>query len=134
MPCETPCQHEFGARPDVGGGPVAAIGAGHGEGERGLADEIDLIAQVGGVARGGLAALLGADARDDQAANTVAGEPDVEPAADERAVPTLAEHRIGRDGERRERGHKPRVFCKGTVIGDVEHLDDGQSRTPWRHR
>ena len=72
-------------------------GIGHREGQRRLADEIDLVAEIGGVARRRLAALLGADAGDDHAANAVLGQPDVEPAADERAVAALAEDGVRLD-------------------------------------
>ena len=49
--------------------------------------------------RGGLAALFGAYAGNDQAADTVLDEPDVEAAADECTVAAFVEDRVRGEGE-----------------------------------
>jgi hypothetical protein len=77
-----------------------AVGLHHVEGQRGVGHVVDLPAQVRGVAGGGFAALLGANAAHDQPADAVLGEPDIEPAVDQRAVAVLGEG--GGSMERRE--------------------------------
>jgi hypothetical protein len=62
---------------------------GHRKGERGVGDIIDLVARVRSMPRGSLTALFGADAGNDEAADAVLDEPDVEAAGDERTVATF---------------------------------------------
>src|SRR5262249_50829688 len=77
-----------------------------------------------------LAALLGADAADDQARDAVAHEPDVEAAADQGAVAALVEDDIRRD---RQAGHRLHVAGRereSAVVLDVEDLHDRNAARP----
>ena len=55
--------------------------------------------------RGSLTALFGADARNDEAADAVLNEPDIEAAADKRAVAAFVKDRVRGERELSERHH-----------------------------
>jgi hypothetical protein len=67
-------QYELGALADFYRRKSLSVCVLHREGERGFGDVIYLEAQIGAVARGGFAALLGTDARHHETANTALDE------------------------------------------------------------
>jgi hypothetical protein len=71
--------------------------------------------------------LFGANARNDDAPDAVRNQPDVETTADQRAVPTLLEDRVGRNLQRRESRHESGRFGEGAGLFDMEHLHDRNS-------
>jgi hypothetical protein len=70
-------------------------------------------------------ALLGANAGDDQAADTVLHEPDVEAAADESAMAAFVEGRVRREGKLRKGNDATRGERKGSRFLDVKNLQYG---------
>jgi hypothetical protein len=120
-------QDQLGALADLGGAEVAAAGVAHREGERGLADVVDLEAAVGGVARGGLAALLGADSGHRHPGDAAAGQPLLQRRARHRAVRVLleAQRRVER-GQLCHRLHQAGGMREGAVLLDVENAHDRQ--------
>ncbi|OIQ80006.1 hypothetical protein GALL_382400 [mine drainage metagenome] len=84
------------------------------------------------MARRRLAALLGADAADDDAAHAVADQPDVQPGADQRAVARLDE--LGRRRQRRQLGQRTHQAggSREGIVGllravGVQHAHDGHA-------
>ena len=84
------------------------------------------------MARRGFAALLRTDAADDQAADALFGEPDVESCAHQRAVAALEKARGRRERVQTAHWHdvagfeRKRVICVGWSIG-VQDPDDGNA-------
>jgi hypothetical protein len=66
----------------------------HRESQRGFGNVINLVAHVGGMACRSLTALLGTNPGNDQPADAVLHQPDIESAADERAVAALVKHGV----------------------------------------
>ena len=126
-------QHAAGARHDVRRAEGGAVRQLHVEGQRGLGHEHHLPAQVAGVARGGLAALLGADAADDDLPDTLLREPHVQARADQGAVAGLVHLvRSGEMAQALERLHQAAGQREGVARiaagRDVEHAHDGQAQ------
>ena len=79
------------------------------------------------MARRGFAALLGADAANDDPTDAVGVQPHIQARADQGAVTRLVENRIRLDGERREGSDQPGRFGKSEIAIAVKNLHDGNA-------
>lgn len=96
----------------------------HREGERGVGHIVDRIADVGGYARRGLAALLGADAGDDEMIDLPATQPEIEAGIGERVVRVFFEDHGGRARQPLLRHGKAGFPGERTSLADVKDMDD----------
>ncbi len=119
-------QHHGRVAADVRRRAGDAVRIGHRKGQCRLGDIGDLEAEIGGMAGCGFAALLGADAGDDQVADAVCRQPDIKAGADEGGMATLFEDPGGRDAEALEGAHMAALLAEGASIFHVEDLKDRQ--------
>ena len=97
---------------------------GHRKGQGGVRDVIHLVAGVGGVPRGRLAALFGADAGDDDTPDTLPNEPDIQSAADKSAVATLIENRVVGEGKALHRDNESGIQGKRAIVFNMKNARD----------
>lgn len=116
-------QNEFGSGFDFFRVPLPALAVRHRECQGRFRHIVNLISQIGSVARGGLAALFGADAGHDDSANPMLRKPDVKSAADKGTVTAFSEYRIRRERQIPQRCNVPRFEREGTGVLDVKNLD-----------
>jgi hypothetical protein len=90
----------------------------------GFGDEVDAPAHVGGVPCGRLAALLGADARDDEPAYALPGEPDGQVRADHGGVSRLDHREIRNVAQLGQRAHETRGQRENAFRLRMQDLDD----------
>src|SRR5215471_19501221 len=117
-------QHKFGPRFDFLRRPLPSVAVDHGKRQGRIGDVVNLISQIGSVARGGLAALFGSDAGDDDAADAVLREPNSKSATDQGAVATLLKDSIRRERHILQWHNMTRLQREWAGVLDVKNPDD----------